>query len=54
MKYEIIIENFINGNLKDFRAQVKKLRNQSNFWLFVSENYGDAVMKDAMNFLRKF
>lgn len=51
MKFENIINNYINGNLKDFAYQYSKLRRTTAFWQFVSDYYGEQVKNDAMNYL---
>jgi len=52
MNYENIIENYINGNLKDFYEQYKKIRKKLSFWEHVKNNYGEKIFDDAMRFLR--
>lgn len=53
MNYENIIENYINGNLKDFYESYKKIRKKLSFWEYVKNNYGEKTYNDAMAFLRK-
>lgn len=53
MKFEFVIENFINGNLKDFFYYYKQLKRTVSFWSYVKENYGEKVLNDAQEFLRK-
>lgn len=51
MSYEETIENYINGNLTDFKKQYKNLKSKASFWIFVIDNYSDGIAKDAMRYL---
>ncbi len=53
VSYELLIENYINGNLADFYNAYRKLRNTAKFWLYVKEIYGEETAKQAKTYLIK-
>lgn len=53
MKYSIVIENFINGNLRDFKIGYGKIKAKLKFWDFVLEFYGKEIHNNARQFLIK-
>jgi len=50
-KFDFHIENYINGNLKDFYQGYKRLRAKAKFWLYVEETLGHQMLLKMMNFV---
>lgn len=48
-----IIENYINGNLKDAFYWYKKINNTATFWVFVETNYGNEIKNNLMNYFSR-
>ena len=50
-KYEKIFNNFINGNLSDFRKQIKKLSKKELLEFCIETSYHYWERKDILQFL---
>lgn len=53
MSFRTIIDNYINGNLTDFKNQYSKIDNKKSFILKIEYYYGKKLMIDILNFLDK-
>lgn len=52
-KFNFIIDNYVNGNLKDFHEHYKKLRKKITFLEYLKLNYGESVFNKVMDFLKR-
>lgn len=53
MSFRTIVDNYINGNLTDFKNQYVSITNKKSFILKIEYYYGKKLMLDILNFLDK-
>lgn len=53
MSFRTIVDNYINGNLTDFKNQYSEIANKKSFILKIEYYYGKKLMLDILNFLDK-